>query len=62
MMLDGLLVLKLWTHATLRKYWFGSPKGLLIVSYKKIKYLDGYKINLINLEKDNIDKKQLEKK
>tara|TARA_B100001989_G_C24251327_1_gene322198 strand:+ start:267 stop:437 length:171 start_codon:yes stop_codon:yes gene_type:complete len=28
----------------------------------KIKYIDGYKINLINFEKDNIDKKQLVKK
>ena len=29
---------------------------------KKIKYIDGYKINLINFEKDKIDKKQLVKK
>jgi len=50
------------THDTLRKEWFGSPKGLHIDSYKKIKYIDGYKINLINLEKDKIDEKQLEKK
>ena len=27
-----------------------------IDSYKKIKYIDGYKINLINFEKDKIDK------
>ena len=33
-----------------------------IDSYKKIKYIDGYKIKLIYFEKDNIDKKQLEKK
>ena len=50
------------TYDTLRKDWFGSPKGLHIDSYKKIKYIDGYKINLINFEKDNIDKKQLVKK
>ena len=50
------------TYDTLRKDWFGSPKGLHIDSYKKIKYIDGYKINLINFEKNKIDKKQLVKK
>jgi hypothetical protein len=50
------------TFDTLRKDWFGSPKGLHIDSYKKIKYIDGYKINLINFEKDKIDGKQLVKK
>ena len=50
------------TYDTLRKEWFGSPKGLHIDSYKKIKYIDGYKINLINFEKDNIQKKKLVKK
>jgi len=50
------------TYDTLRKDWFGSPKGLHIDSYKKIKYIDGYKINLINFEKDKIEKKQLVKK
>ena len=50
------------TYDTLRRDWFGSPKGLHIDSYKKIEYLDGYKINLINLEKDKIKKKQLAKK
>ena len=45
------------TYNTLRKDWFGSPKGLHIDSYKKIKYIDGYKINLIYFEKDKIDKK-----
>ncbi len=38
------------TYDTLRKDWFGSPKGLHIDSYKKIKYIDGYKINLRNVE------------
>ena len=47
------------TYDTLRKDWFGSPKGLHIDSYKKIKYIDGYKINLINFEKYKIDEKQL---
>ena len=49
------------TYDTLRKDWFGSPKGLHIDSYKKIKHVDGYKINLINFKKDKIDKKQLVK-
>ena len=49
-------------YDTLRKEWFGSPKGLHIDSYKKIKYIDGYKNNLINFEKNKIDKKQLVKK
>ena len=44
---------------TLRKDWFGSPKGLHIDSYKKIKYIDGYKINLINFETDKKDAKKL---
>ena len=47
---------------TLRKDWFGSPKGLHIDSFKKIKYIDGYKINFINFEKDKIKNKQLVKK
>ena len=50
------------TYDTLRRDWFGSPKGLHIDSYKKIKYIDGYKINLINFEKDKIEKKRLDKK
>ena len=49
------------TYDTLRNSWFGSPNGLHIDSYKKIKYIDGYKINLINFEKDQIDKGQLVK-
>ena len=36
-------------------------KGLHIDSYKKIKYIDGFKINIINFEKDKIYKKQLVK-
>jgi len=49
------------TYDTLRKQWFGSPKGLHIDSYKRIKYIDGYKINLINFEKDKLGKKKLVK-
>ena len=47
------------TYDTLRKGWFGSPKGLHIDSYKKIKYIDGYKIILKNFENDKINKNQL---
>ena len=43
------------TYDTLRKDWFGSPKGLHIDSYKKIKHIDGYKINLKNFERYKID-------
>ena len=34
------------TFESLRKNWFGSIEGLHIDSYKKIKSIDGYKINL----------------
>ena len=44
------------TYDTLRKDWFGSPKGLHIDSYKKIKHLDGYKINLRNVENSKTNK------
>ena len=50
------------TYDTLRKDWFGSLKGLHIDSYKKIQYIDGHKINLINIAKNKIGKKQLVKK
>ena len=40
------------TYDTLSKDWFGSLEGLHIDSYKKIRYIDGYKINLINNEKN----------
>ena len=42
------------TYDTLRKDWFGSLKGLHIDSYKKINYVDGYKINLKNCENDKL--------
>ena len=44
------------TYDTLRKHWFGSLKGLHIDSYKKIKYIDGYKINLRYVENLKIKK------
>ena len=47
------------TYDTLRKDWFGSLKGLHIDSYKKIKYIDGHKINLKYFENDKNKKKQL---
>ena len=50
------------TYDTLRKDWFGSSKGLHIDSYKKIQYVDGHKINLINVEGNKIRKKKLVKK
>jgi len=50
------------TYETLRNDWFGSSKGLHIDSYKRIRYVDGHKINLINFDKDKIEKKQSVKK
>ena len=50
------------TYDTLRKDWFGSPKGLHIDSYKKIKNLDGYKINLRNVENLKINNKTFSNK
>ena len=50
------------TYETLRKDWFGSPKGLHIDSYKKIKYLDGYKINLRNVENLKINNNKFSNK
>jgi len=50
------------TYNTLRNDWFGSPKGLHIDSYKKINYVDGYRINLKNYKSDKIQNKKLEKK
>ena len=34
------------TFNTLRRDWFGIIEGLHIDSYKKINYVDGYRINL----------------
>ena len=49
------------TYDTLRNGWFGSSRGLHIDSYKRIKYVDGYRINLINLVDDKIEKKAISK-
>ncbi len=46
------------TYDTLRKDWFGSIDGLHIDSYKKIEYVDGYRIYLKNFKKNNIKNKQ----
>ena len=46
------------TFNELRKNWFGSIDGLHIDSFKKIEYIDGYKINLKNFEKNKIKNKQ----
>ena len=42
------------TFNDLRKDWFGSFEGLHIDSYKKINYVDGYKINLKNIENEKL--------
>ena len=42
------------TYGVLRKDWFGTLNGLHIDSYKKINYVDGYKINLKNIENKKI--------
>ena len=48
------------TFDSLRVSWFGSPEGLHIDSYKKIKSVDGYKINLRNIEEDKFKKNNLD--
>ena len=49
------------TYNILRRDWFGSIEGLHIDSYKKINYVDGYKINLKKFENNKITNKQLVK-
>lgn len=46
------------TFDDLRKDWFGSIKGLHIDSYKKISSIDGFKINLINMNEQNNNSNQ----
>ena len=48
-------------YDTLRKDWFGSPKGLHIDSYKKINFVDGYKVNLRNIQNQKINNNKLHK-
>ena len=38
------------TYDVLRREWFGTCEGLHIDSYKKINYVNGYKIKLINID------------
>ena len=45
----------------LRRDWFGTIDGLHIDSYKKIKSIDGYRINLKNIERDKIKRNNLNK-
>ena len=40
------------TYEVLRRDWFGYREGLHIDSFKKINYVDGYKINLKNVENE----------
>ena len=40
------------TYEVLRSNWFGSLRGLHIDSYKKIKYVDGFRIHLKKFEKN----------
>ena len=40
------------TFDTLRRDWFGSVEGLHIDSYKKIKYVDGFRIDLKSFQKN----------
>ena len=42
------------TYDALRKDWFGTLEGLHIDSYKKINYIDGYKITLRKIEKNKL--------
>ena len=44
------------TYDALRRNWFGNFEGLHIDSYKKINYVDGYKITLMNTEDKNLKK------
>ena len=46
------------TFDALRNDWFGNFEGLHIDSYKKIEHVDGYKINLKNIEKIKVKNKK----
>ena len=47
------------TFDELRRDWFGTIDGLHIDSYKKINYVDGYKINLKKIENDKLKNNKL---
>ncbi len=42
------------TFPELRKQWLGKINGLHIDSYKRIEYVDGYKIEISKCNKDNL--------
>ena len=42
------------TYDVLRRHWFGTREGLHIDSFKQINYVDGYRINLRDLGKENL--------
>ena len=42
------------TFEILRRDWFGTFAGLHIDSYKKINYVDGYKINLKDIDSEKV--------
>ncbi len=46
------------TYDVLRREWFGTCEGLHIDSYKKINYVNGYKINLKNIENKKLKNKK----
>jgi len=46
------------TYDALKADWFGTFKGLHIDSYKRIDYVDGYKINLKNIENEKFKNKK----
>ena len=47
------------TFDDLRRDWFGSVEGLHIDSYKKINYVDGYRVSLKNIENKKSKKNKL---
>ena len=42
------------TYDELKRDWFGTIEGLHIDSYKKINYVDGYRITLKNIENNKL--------
>ena len=47
------------TYDVLKRDWFGTYEGLHIDSYKKINYVNGYKINLKNIENQKLKNKKI---
>ena len=46
------------TYNSLRRDWFGMREGLHIDSFKKITYVDGYKINIKKIENKKLKNKK----